>query len=165
MIVLKTAWTSVFGSILRFNDAVYIYIYIYIFFWIKPKDKEICWERLSCAILGIIRLLEVESSWNEMAHGAAREGKWKGNWRMEWVASTLHTTSEHGVSSITTADEHTSAVSRRLNWRPRRFKWTRPFCRKTKSGFCTCAITFQTQCNIGRHWDVNLPGSKQCKTS
>ena len=23
---------------------------------------------------------------------------------MEWVASTLHTTSEHGVSSITTAD-------------------------------------------------------------
>jgi hypothetical protein len=43
----------------------------------------------------------VESSWNVMAHGDAREGKWRGNWRMEWVASTLHTTSEHGVSSIT----------------------------------------------------------------
>jgi len=28
---------------------------------------------------------------------------------------------------------------------PRRFKWTRPFRRKTKSGFCACAITFQTQ--------------------
>jgi len=28
---------------------------------------------------------------------------------------------------------------------PRWFKRTRPFCRKTKSGFCTCAITFQTQ--------------------
>ena len=27
-------------------------------------------------------------------------GKWRGNWRMEWVASTLHTTSELGVSSI-----------------------------------------------------------------
>ena len=27
---------------------------------------------------------------------------------MEWVSSTLHTTSEHGVSSITTADAHTS---------------------------------------------------------
>ena len=26
---------------------------------------------------------------------------------------------------------------------PRRFKWTRPFRRKTKSGFCACAITFQ----------------------
>jgi len=34
-----------------------------------------------------------------MAHGDAREGKWRGNWRMDWVASTLHTTSEHGVSS------------------------------------------------------------------
>jgi len=28
---------------------------------------------------------------------------------MEWEASTLHTTSEHGVSSITTADAHSSA--------------------------------------------------------
>ena len=27
----------------------------------------------------------------------------------------------------------------------RRFKWTRPFGRKTKCGFCACAITFQTQ--------------------
>ena len=26
---------------------------------------------------------------NVMAHGDAREGKWRGNWRMEWVASTL----------------------------------------------------------------------------
>ena len=69
--------------------------------------------------------------------------KWMGNWRMEWVASTLHTTSEHGVSSITTADAHTSAASSRLNWRPFRFKWTRPFRRKTKSGFCACAIVFQ----------------------
>ena len=60
----------------------------------------------------------VESSWNVMAHGEAREAEWMGNWRMEWVASTLHTTSEHGVSSITTADAHTSAASSRLNWRP-----------------------------------------------
>jgi len=60
----------------------------------------------------------VESSWNVMAHGDAREGKWRGNWRMEWVASTLHIASEHGVSSITTADAHTTAASSRLNWRP-----------------------------------------------
>ena len=37
---------------------------------------------------------------------------------MQWVASTLHTTSEHGVSSITTADAHTSAASSRLIWTP-----------------------------------------------
>jgi len=79
-----------------------------------------------------------------MAQGDAREGKWRENWRMEWVASTLHTTSDHGVSSITTADAHTSAASSRLDWRPCRFKWIRPFRRKTKSGFCACAITFQT---------------------
>jgi len=52
-----------------------------------------------------------------MARGDAREGKWTGNWRMEWVARTLHTTSEHGVSSITTADAHTSAASSPLNLR------------------------------------------------
>jgi len=71
---------------------------------------------------------------------------------MEWVTSTLHTTSEHGVSritSITTADACTSAASSQLNWRPRLFKWSHPFCRKTKSGFCACAVTFQTQSNIG----------------
>ena len=43
-----------------------------------------------------------------------------GNWRMEWVDSTLHTTSEHGVPSITTADAHTTAVSGQVNWRPHR---------------------------------------------
>ena len=89
----------------------------------------------------------VQSSWNLMAHVDAREGKWRGNWRMGWVASTLPNTSERGVPSIITADAHTSAASSRLNWRPRRFKWTRPFRRKTKSGVCACAITFQTQSN------------------
>jgi hypothetical protein len=101
----------------------------------------------------------VESSWNVMAHNDAREGKWSGNWRMEWVASTLHTTSELselGVSSITTADAHTSAASSRLNWRLRRFKWTRPFRRKTKSGFCACAITFQTQSTARRASGDNI---------
>ena len=85
-----------------------------------------------------------------MAHGDAREEKWRVNRRMEWVASTLNTTSEHGVSSITTADADTSAASSRLNWRPRRFKWTRPFRRKTKSGFCACAIIFQLASTNGR---------------
>ena len=61
---------------------------------------------------------------------------------MEWVASTLHTISEHGVSSIST-----TMLTPRLPVvdRSDRFKWTRPFRRKTKSGFCSCAITFQTQ--------------------
>jgi len=82
-----------------------------------------------------------------MAHGDTREGKWRGNWWMEWVASTLHTTSEHGVFSVTTGDAHNSAASSRLNWHPCRFKWTRPIRRKTKPGFCACAVTFQLASN------------------
>ena len=31
----------------------------------------------------------VELVRNVVAHGDAREGKWRGNWRMEWVSSTL----------------------------------------------------------------------------
>ena len=109
----------------------------------------------------------VESSWNVMAHGDALEGKWRGKWRMEWVASNLHTTSEHGVSSITTADAHISAASGWLNWRPCWFfKRTRPFRQKTKSGFCACAITFQTQsnnlvCSI-RRWIKLWLGRDKC---
>jgi hypothetical protein len=70
-------------------------------------------------------------------------GKWRGNWRMEWVASTLHTTSERGVSSITNADAHNSAASSRLNWRPRWFKWARPCRRRTKCGFCALVIRWR----------------------
>ena len=90
-----------------------------------------------------------------------RTGKWRGNWRMESVASTPHINSEHGVSSITTADAHTSAASSQLNGHPWRFKWTRLF-RRTKSGFCACAITFQTQCtsSMSSKWmQICLEGS------
>jgi hypothetical protein len=96
----------------------------------------------------------IESSWNVTARGNVREGKWRGNWWMKCVASTLYTTSEHGVSSFTTANVHNSAASR-LNLRPGRFKWIRPFRRKTKYGFCACAITFQTQSttnNMNSSW-------------
>jgi hypothetical protein len=34
-------------------------------------------------------LTDVECVWNLMAHGDAQEGKCRGNWRMEWVDSTL----------------------------------------------------------------------------
>jgi len=113
----------------------------------KAQKKTI---KVNCKLLGhYLYLFEsrIESSWNDMAHGDAWEGKWRGYWQMEWVASTLQTTSEHGVSSITTADTHTSAASSRMNWRPYRLKWNRPFRRKTKSGFCACAVTFKLASN------------------
>jgi hypothetical protein len=65
---------------------------------------------------------------------------------MEWVDSTLHTTSEHGVSSITAADEHTSAVSSRLNRRsPADLNGLVRFAEKRNMVFCAFAITFQTR--------------------
>ena len=119
----------------------------------NPPEKINYWNYciLQCVccfnINTVILLYQVTNSRVQLQCDGTRHtgGEVKGNWQMEWVASTLHTTSEHGVSSITTADAHTSAASSRLNWRPRRFKWTRPFRRKTKSGFCACAITFQMQ--------------------
>ena len=119
-----------------------------------PNSAPTCWKNVWS--MSLVLQHYVQPNLNVMAHGDARVGKWGGNWRLKSVASTphttassLHTTSEHGVSSITTADAHTSAASSRLNWRSRRFKWTRPFRRKTKSGFCACAITFQTQLQRG----------------
>jgi len=54
--------------------------------------------------------------------------------------------------------------SSRLNWRACRFKWTRPFRRKKKSGFCACAITFQTQSTyfrISLYWVLHLLSSSR----
>ena len=87
--------------------------------------------------------------WHTVTHGRRSEGEKK---RMEWVTNKRHTTAEHrparAVQTLQ-ADAHSSAASSRLNWRPRRFKWTRPFRRKTKSGFCAYAITFETQSTTG----------------
>ena len=41
-----------------------------------------------CVLFTIISKV-LECVWNLMAHGDAREGKWRGNWRMGWVASIL----------------------------------------------------------------------------
>jgi len=93
--------------------------------------------------------------WNQCSIGRVRlkpdgtlwrtGGQVKGKLTNGVCSQYSYTTSEHGVSSITTADAHSSAAGSRLNWRPRRFEWTRPFRRKKKSGFCACTITFQTQ--------------------
>jgi len=83
-----------------------------------------------------------------MAHGDAREEKWRRNKRVEWVANKRHTTAIHRLArAIETlqAEVHSSPANSRLNWPPCRFKWTRPFRRKPKSGFCACSIIFQTQ--------------------
>jgi len=81
-----------------------------------------------------------------MAHGDAREGKW--NWWMEWVASTL--TLPRNMAYPALLRLMRTPRLRLGDWTdaPHRFKWNRPFHRETKSGFCACAITFQTQSTL-----------------
>ena len=55
---------------------------------------------------------------------------------MQWVANTLHTTSEHAVSSITTADAAHLGCQQSTELTPRppgRFKWTRPVSRERRN--------------------------------
>ena len=89
------------------------------------------------------RRVETESGGTRRSTGGEVKGK-----EANGVGSQQScTVSEHGLSSITTANAHTSAASSRLDWHPRRYKWTRPFRWKTKSGFCACAITFRFHSN------------------
>jgi len=61
---------------------------------------------------------------------------------MQWVASTLHTTSEHAVSSITTADAAHLGFQQSTYLTPPpagRFKRTGPFREKDEIWFlCMC---------------------------
>ena len=99
---------------------------------------EMSVSRKGCVLSGRVRLKPDGTRWRTGGEVKRKLANGVGS-------QYSYTTSEHGVSSINNADAHTSAASSRLNWRPRRFKWTRPFRRKTKSGYCACAITFQTQ--------------------
>jgi hypothetical protein len=92
----------IFGKKKLLNIKCVIWFSLYNFCWSYFSEIWIFSEKFKR------NLKEIESSWNVMAHGDVREEKWRGNWRMECVASTLHTTSEHGLSSISTADAHTT---------------------------------------------------------
>jgi len=98
-----------------------------------------------------------------MAQGDAREGKWRGKMRMEWVASSLALYVGTRSIQLLSADPNSSAASSRLNWHPRQFKWARPFRWKTKSGFCACAITFRTCYTIPRFLLANRRNTRKAR--
>jgi len=72
------------------------------------------------------------------------EGKWRGKMRIEWVASSFALYVGTRSIQLLSVGPCSSTAGSRLNWHPRRFKWTRLSRWKTKSGFCVCAITFWT---------------------
>ena len=60
----------------------------------------------------------LDTSWNVMEHGDAREEKWRGNKRMERVTSKGHMTAEHRLTRAVQTlqnDAHSSSASSRLN--------------------------------------------------
>jgi len=127
--------------------------------FLKTNCKYFFIDFSICVVCYLLRIssvshLMVDCVWNVMAHCDARVEKWRRNKRLEWVTSKRHMTAELRLARAVQTlqvDVHSSSASSRLNWRPRRLKWTRPFRRKTKSGFSACAITFQTQSTLS--WD------------
>ena len=118
--------------------------------WEDSKYWSVAYWKVRCQRVELVR--------NLVAHGDAREGKWRWNWRMEWVASTL-TPSPNVVYPALLKLMRTSRLPA-VDWTdvPRRFKWTRPFRGKTKSGFCACAITFHMSytCRDWSRLSINL---------
>jgi len=93
-----------------------------------------------------------------MAHDDAREGKWRGNWRMEYPSHYLGTWCiEHYYRWCA----HLGCQYSTELTPPPPFKWTRPFRQRENlvtprvpSHFkrsLQCAITFQTQSTVCHH--------------
>jgi len=55
----------------------------------ESKMRELCKSRCQLENIEKAQIKLVELVRNLVAHGDAWEGKLRGNWRMEWVVSTL----------------------------------------------------------------------------
>ena len=82
----------------------------------------------------------VETWWHTVKHGRGSEGE-TGEWSGQPVPFTLPGNMVYPTLLPLMRTPRLPVV----DWTdaPRRFKWTRPLCRKTKSGFCACVITFK----------------------
>ena len=76
--ILSVTWFSI-----KYYECVYVSVFLPYVFGLQIASS------LPRIILSSVACLAVELVRNLVAHGDAREGKWRGNWRMEWVASTL----------------------------------------------------------------------------
>jgi len=90
------------------------------------------------------RCVMVDSTWNVMAHGDAREAKWRG--KLANAVGSQYSSHYLGTWCI----QHYYRWCAHLGWPA--VDWTDApadlnglvrFARKTKSGFCACAVTFQ----------------------
>ena len=113
----------------------------------------------------VLLLYLVDSSWNVMAHGDAKEGKWRGNWRMEWVVakrtSPFKSARGRQFSRLLAAEVCASAVvmldtpCSEVVWRVLATHSIRQFPLHFPSFASPCAITFQLD-SAGVKVDVML---------
>ena len=106
----------------------------------------------------------VERTRNLVAQGDAREGKWRANRRVEWVASSLalclRTRCIQHYYHYYRWCAHLGCQQSNELTSPRRFKWTRPFRRKPDSGFCACAITFRVRSTFVELSDIQSESTR-----
>jgi len=86
------------------------------------------------------RRVETESDGTRWRMGGEVKGKEANGMSSQQFSVWLGTVHPVLLQSFS-PDPHSKKASTRLNWHPRRYKWTRPFPWKTESGFCACAIT------------------------
>ena len=96
-----------------------------------------------------------------VAHGDAREEKWRGKRRMEWVAkqSSVWLGTVHPVLLQSfSPDLHSKKASTRLNWHPRRYKWTRPFSLEDRIWFLRVChhVPFSLYQRLGGTKNLNI---------
>ena len=103
----------------------------------------------------------VETWWHTATHGRGSEGE-TGEWSGYPVPFTLPRNMVYPALLLLMRTPRLPVV----DWidAQHRFKWTRPFRRKTKSGFCACAITFQTQSTTTTFWSGPQTVSFQTNT-
>jgi hypothetical protein len=91
----------------------------------------------------------------------AREEKWRGNWRMEWVASTLTVPRNVVYPALLTLMRTPRLPA--VDWAdaPADLNGLVRCDRKTKSGFCACAIRFRKHSTYNSVFCLCLQASKR----
>ena len=148
---------------------IYIYIYIYIYIWnlvhfFVMRHFAISWvEIFSSAVwskkicVHYLRNVKFHMRNNNNRHSCRVETESGGTRRR--TGGEVKRKEVNGVGSQQSSAwlgtvlpvllqsfssyPHSKKANTRLNWDPRRYKWTRPFRWKTESGFCSCATTFR----------------------
>ena len=112
--------------------------FAYVFWY----GKELCvlctsWLSAPSRTSGRVETESDGTRWRTEGEVKGKEANGVGSQQFSVWLGTVHPVLLQSFSP----DPHSKKASTRLNWQPRRYKWTGPFRWNTESGFCACAIT------------------------